>query len=130
MLKRLLPLVAALTLPGCFFVSESDGHSSSDGTLVVDWTIHGSKDPALCDVADASSIDIVVDRGDWSFEATQGCRAFATSIDLAPGRYSGIAVLLDPSGADRTTEVDLGAFTIYGNDVLTIPVDFPASSFY
>jgi hypothetical protein len=48
----------------------------------------------------------------------------------APGRYSGIAVLLDPSGADRTTEVDLGAFTIYGNDVLTIPVDFPASSFY
>jgi hypothetical protein len=128
MLRRLFPLLAALSLPGCFFVSED--HHSSSGTLVVDWTIHGSKDPALCSVSDTDSIDIVIDRGDRVFEFTQDCRAFATSIDLAPDYYSGLAVLLDPTGADRTTEVDLGAFTIYGNDVLTIPIDFPASSFY
>lgn len=128
MLRRSLPLLLGLALPGCFFVSED--HHSDSGTLVVDWTIHGTKDPALCSLGAADSIDIVVDRGDRQFEYTQDCRAFATSLDLAPAHYSGLAVLLDASGADRTTEVDLGAFTIYGDDVLTIPIDFPASSFY
>ncbi|HET9931672.1 MAG TPA: hypothetical protein VFQ35_13320 [Polyangiaceae bacterium] len=129
MSRRLIPLLSALALPGCFFVSESD-HHSSDGTVVVDWTIHGYKDSSLCTLGDADAIDVVIDRGDWSYETTQSCRAFSVSIDLAPGTYSGIAVLLDPSGADRTTEVDLGTFTIYGNDVLSVPIDFPAASFY
>lgn len=130
MLKRLFPLLAALTLPGCFFVAESDDHPSSSGTLVVDWTIHGSKDPSLCALGQADSIDIIVDRGDFSYEADEVCEAFRTSFRLEAGRYAGLALLLDRSGADRTTEVDLGGFTIYGGDVLTIPIDFPASSFY
>lgn len=130
MLKRLLPVLAALTLPGCFFVAESDDHGSASGTLVIDWTIHGSKDPSLCALGDADSIDIIVDRGDVSYEAEEVCEAFRTSLRLDSGRYTGLALLLDRAGADRTTEVDLGAFTIYGGDVLTIPIDFPASSFY
>ena len=37
---------------------------------------------------------------------------------------------IDPAGQDRTTAVDMAPFTIYGNDELVVPVDFPARSFY
>ncbi|MGC4092919.1 MAG: hypothetical protein QM756_34545 [Polyangiaceae bacterium] len=96
----------------------------------MDWTIHGAKDPGMCEVGGAATLEVDVDDGASTVQVLPRCSDFATSIDLPPGRYSGVAVLLDAGGADCTTEVDLGSFTIYGSDVLTIPVEFPPSSFY
>ncbi len=99
-----------------------------DGTLIVDWTINGTKDPSQCQQGNAPTIDIVVS-GSGGGEFQQDCGAFATSITLPPGNYSASAVLLDEQGSDRTTVVDMDPFVIRGSDQLTIPIDFPADSF-
>jgi hypothetical protein len=99
-----------------------------DGTLIVDWTISGTRDPAQCQQGGSPTIDIVIS-GVGGGEFQQDCGAFATSIRLAPGSYSATAVLIDSSGRDRTTELRIDPFVIHGNDQLTIPIDFPADSF-
>jgi hypothetical protein len=133
--KIALAVLALLLVPACF-VESDHGHAAppvvSDGTLTVDWTIDGNTDPAECMQGDAASIDIVVETlsGRRVDEFEDDCEAFETSVDLAPGDYVANAVLLDPDGQDRTTAVDMEPFTIYGDDELVVPVDFPARSFY
>jgi hypothetical protein len=65
---------------------------------------------------------------------TRTCRSWLTArsrwIDLPPGEYVANAVLLGPDGRERTTEVDMEPFTIYGDDEFVVPIDFPARSFY
>jgi hypothetical protein len=106
--------------------------TESTGTLVVDWTIKAGTDPGDCQLAGAVSIRIhvvttdVVDAGTYE----QACGAFSTSITLAPGTYEASALLIDGAGQGRTTQVPIQAFTIVGADVLHIPIDFPADSFF
>ena len=102
------------------------------GTLVLDWTIDGTVDPNRCVATGAAVIRIFVtfDNGASAGTFEQDCVAFATSISLAPGRYTGGAFLVDVAGNPRTTTVPLDAFDIVGNDELRVPVDFPASSFF
>ncbi len=134
--RLILGLIACVAVPGCV-VSADDGphgHAAgvASGTLVLDWTVDGSKNPDQCDQGDATTIDItVIDDGGAQFgEFEQSCDAFATSIDLPPGHYHASAVLTDGGGHARTTAVQTGGFDIYGDDELSVPVDFPASSFY
>ena len=138
MMRAPLLAIAALGLSGCFF-SSSDGTTTSvgpaipaDGTLTVDWTINGGKDPNQCNQAQAVAIQITVTTTAGGFAGTfqQQCQTFATSITLAPGAYTAQAELLDPGGQPRTTSVPINPFTIRGNDELVIPIDFPASSFF
>ena len=113
---------------------DDDARPSScrTGLLVVDWSISGLQDPAACRQSDADVINIAVETTDGvplgEFEDV--CEAFPTSIELEPGDYFGDAVLLAPSGAARTTPVDLGLVRIFGDDELVVPVDFPSDSFY
>jgi hypothetical protein len=99
--------------------------------LVVDWTIEGTKDPALCRVTDSDTVDIVITRASGSVfgEYSQPCEAFGASIDLPRGDYDADVVVLDPSGADRTTDIRT-SFRIYGHDEFDMPIDFPADSFF
>ncbi len=127
------------TLAGCV-VETNDGGSGGpppvtvvdSGSLVVDWTIDGTKDPQQCDQSGSATLDVLVTASDGSAagEYQQSCRAFATSIDLAAGSYSADALLLDGADQARTTSVHIARFEILGNDQLTVPVDFSASSFY
>jgi hypothetical protein len=105
--------------------------ASERGSLIVDWTINGSRDPDQCDQGDAEAIDVVVyyANGETMAEYQASCRAFVTRIDLPRGQYAADAVLIDASGAERTTVVDMRTFEIFGGDELDIPIDFPASSF-
>jgi hypothetical protein len=102
------------------------------GQLVVDWSIELRKDPADCQLSGATSISIHLftlsglDAGTF----VQACTVFATSIVLNPGQYQGSAMLIDLAGNPRTTSVVINPFTIIGNDVFTVPIDFPASSFF
>jgi hypothetical protein len=132
----LFPAILLLATGGCLVGTTPDTATQVDpgpvgvvdGTLIVDWTISGTKDPAQCQQGGARSIDIIIS-GSGGGEFQQDCGVFATSIRLAPGSYSAVAVLIDSSGRDRTTELRMDPFVIHGNDQLTIPIDFPADSF-
>jgi hypothetical protein len=125
--------VCGSLLSGCIVETNDSAPARVDsGALVLDWTIDGSKNPDQCDQSDSATLDITVTTlsGSPAGEFQESCRAFATTVDLPPGRYNAEAVLLDPAGHARTTAVPTGPITLYGNDELSIPVDFPASSFY
>ena len=100
--------------------------------MIVDWSINGYQDPALCRQSDADLINVSIEtsRGDFVGEFEDTCEAFSTSIELAPDEYVADAILLDPSGSVRTTAVDLGFIEIFGNDELVVPIDFPPDSFF
>jgi hypothetical protein len=105
---------------------------STAGTLQVDWTINGARDPSLCTQSAAAAIQVIVNDASGAFVGTfqQSCAAFATSITLNPGTYTAGAHLVDLAGVQRTTSVDINPFTIQGNDVIVTPIDFPPDSFY
>ena len=131
----LLGLALCALLPGCIVAADDSGPppaAASSGSLVLDWSIDGSKNPDQCDQSDSSMLDITVTTtsGAPAGEFQQSCRAFATTVDLPAGTYNAEAVLMDGSGHDRTTAVETGTFSILGHDELSVPVDFPASSFY
>ena len=126
-------LLSALA-PGCL-VAANDGPpvaAANSGALVVDWTIEGDNHAAQCTLSGATTVDITVTFRDGApaGEFQQACDAFATTIDLAPGSYYASAVLLHAGGRDRTTTLQLRSFDIFGADQLSIPIDFPASSFF
>jgi hypothetical protein len=131
-MKGYLAIACALAFGASSCIVESnDAAPVTRGSLVVDWTINGLRDPDQCDQGDAEAISIIVYYADGEelAEYQASCRAFATQIDLSPGDYSADAVLLDDTGAERTTVVNLHSFEIFGGDALDIPIDFPASSF-
>jgi hypothetical protein len=103
-----------------------------DGSLVVDWSIDGLKDPNACFQSGAAAIEIQILDSFGGSPGTfqQACEAFATSIALPPGSYAANALLLDASGAPRTTTIAINPFTLESNTELDIPIDFPASSFF
>jgi hypothetical protein len=126
---------AALALPGCFIVTNDDEAvvtTASGGFVVVDWTIDGSKDPADCGLSGAAAISISLSEVSGRYVGTfeQDCDAFETSIDLYPDDYVGDAVLIDSRGYELTTPADLGPFSIFGDEALILPIDFPVDSFY
>jgi hypothetical protein len=127
-------VLAVASVSGCFVSTTEDPPppSFSQGVLVLDWSIDGSQDPSLCRLSDADTINIAIHTsfGDFVGEYEQSCEAMATSIALYPTDYVAEAVLLDPTGVERTTPVNLGVFSIYANDQLGVSVDFPADSFY
>jgi hypothetical protein len=101
------------------------------GTLVVDWTVSGTKDPAECDASGAQDADVTVSSGNVVIgEFASDCRNFSEAISLGPGTYDAQAVLLDSAGADRTTSIAIGPVQIFGGDQVVVPINFPASSFF
>jgi hypothetical protein len=128
-------LACALALSGC--VAEATDSrptvvGADTGLLIVDWSISGYQEPALCRQSDTEVISIVVETADGDFvgEFEDVCEAFSTGIELVRDDYFADAVLLDPSGSARTTTVSLGYFEIFGNDELVVPIDFPTDSFF
>src|SRR5262249_51960097 len=104
--------------------------TGGQGTLIVDWTIDGAKDPAQCQQGAATTIDITVDSSSGASHGYQAdCGAFATSIDLPADSYTATAVLIDDAGNDRTTPIDVNPFRIRDGQDFTVPIDFPAGSF-
>lgn len=135
--RRWLGPLVLIGLQSCVIEADPRHHSgpgniTTAGTLVVDWTVDGRADPDACDQSAAATLDTSVwtSQGDPVGEFSDPCDVFVTSIDLEPGSYYAEAVLRDAYGADRTTAVPMDDITIFGGDTLTVPVDFPSSSFY
>lgn len=126
---------------GCYFdethprrevvIETTTPPAPSLSTLVVRWTISGTRNPDECVKANATEIEVSVSQSGREIGAwRQRCETFALSITLNPGHYDASAFLLAADGRIRTTSVQMDPFTLRGNDTLEIPVDFPASSFY
>lgn len=133
-----MTLLAASMLPLCTagcVVEHDHGPPvvvATSGTMILDWTIENAKIPAECSRFGAVTLQVSIrtrgglDAGTY----TQSCEAFATSIVLPADDYDANALLLDAAGNARTTVVAIQPFSIFGNDQLTIPIDFPLDSFY
>jgi len=124
-----LPLIAASLSdpsPAAVFVTQTTG------TLIVDWTIQGRADLADCRLANAEAVQIHVVGSNGADAGTyeQSCAAFETSIVLEPGTYSATALLVDVARVPRSTTVTIIPFSLFGNDVIRTPIDFPATSFF
>jgi len=133
---KALDLLAAATIACSFGVAgcgttNDDGVTVVRGTLVVDWTVNGSKDPSQCDLAQVDEISITITTPDGAVvsEYRQDCRSMATSIRLPPESYGANAELVDSAGAARTTAVNIPGFSIDSAAQYQVSVDFPANSF-
>jgi hypothetical protein len=125
-----LAFMGAIGAAGCGGTS-ADRVEVVPGTLVVDWTVNGSKDPSQCDLGQAREIAITLVAPDGAVvgEYRQDCAAMATSITLAPESYGASAELLDSAGVARTTAVTIPGFSINSAEQYPVTVDFPANSF-
>jgi hypothetical protein len=121
----------AICAAGCGGTSGRDRVEVVPGTLVVDWTVNGSKDPSQCDLGGAQEIAITLMAPDGAVvgEYRQDCGAMATSITLAPESYGASAELLDSGGGERTTSVTIPGFSINSAEQYRVTLDFPANSF-
>lgn len=121
---------------GCT-VSTNDGTGTVvepiDGTATFDWSLNsGMQDSLVCSDFDADSLDVVIyaEGNPNGTEFTEVCEAFVLTVSLPPGNYSATAQLLDINGNARTTPLDISPFRIVSNTDLSIPLDFPADSFF
>jgi len=119
---------AVLSTGGCFFSTSDHPHL---GTLIVDWTVEGSKDPDACIANAVDRVDVVLRTWDGRFvdEFQENCEEFELAVDLDPGDYEVDALLVDRRGAELTTSVQ-DDVRIYSGRGTVSAVDFPPSSFF
>jgi hypothetical protein len=124
-----LPLLLGAGVNGCYLdgtrprrevvVETTTPPAPSLSTLVVRWTISGTRNPDEYAKANATEIEASVSQAGREIGAwRQRCETFALRITLHPGDYEGSAFLLAANGRIRTTTVQMDPFTLRGNDTL------------
>ncbi len=123
---KLLAIPAGLLPCGCFF--ETRDEPPPVGSLVVAWSLDRTTAPSKCEAEETPEINLWLWQtdGDYVGEFVENCKDFSAAIQLEQGQYHAEALLYSDRGTPRARMVDLGSFDIYGNDELTIRVDFPA----
>jgi len=127
---RILTLASFLVMASAGCVVHTDGDRRGVGTLIVDWTVEGSKARAACyeTGADAISVSISTDGGRLVDELTERCDAFEIGVDLRSGTYVVDVVLLDAEGYEITTTVSDRQY-VYPAEAIVSAFDFPGDSF-
>jgi hypothetical protein len=100
------------------------------GSLTVQWTLNGRREPIDCNGLGAERIDLtlnspLLDEDQWDAP----CDAFEFSIDLPPGSYAGEAVLVDRLDRPVTLAVPVEQIDIVAGRNLVKNVDFPVAGF-
>jgi hypothetical protein len=134
--KALAPLgvFACLGLSGCLFTSD-DGNDDYAydpiGSLTVEWTIDGQRNPADCADFAVDRLELVLYDGADQFvdEFEPVCESFGMTVDLEEGLYYGDATLVDSFDQSATVTEPLEDIDIVGGTDLVISVDFPIDSF-
>lgn len=121
-------LVAALSTCGCVIVGDDRG--LPDGSLVVDWTVKGTKAPRACSDNGAVTLDVIIKTADGIAvtEQQSDCESFDLSVQLPPNVYTIDGVLLDARGNPITTTVR-DRLRVRPAEADISAVDFPADSF-
>jgi hypothetical protein len=102
------------------------------GKLILHFTVSDGTDPNECSKMNVKDIEVTLTNtrsGQIPARWRHQCEAFAMSLTLPPGTYTGSAVLLDHTHGPRTTRIDLDAFTVRSNETVEAHLGFPASSF-
>jgi len=124
-----LGLGTLLSVPGCLIVSDDDDPEPLVGTLTIEWSIEGRRDPLDCIDFDVDRLELVVSGSSDEVEVEPYCEDFSTSIDLYEGRYVADATLIDSFDRASTLTEAIDAFDIVAGTDLVISVDFPVGSF-
>lgn len=129
-----LALAAALQLSGCLFVAEDDDDRLQPlplGTLTVNWSIDGLRDPFDCEDFGVDRLELVIFdlAGDEVDELEPFCESFGISVDLPEGSYFADVTLVDSFDRAATLTETLDALDIIAGTDLTVGVDFPVDSF-
>jgi hypothetical protein len=100
------------------------------GTLTVQWTISGRRDPIDCGGLGVDRLELSMRAAPGDEEQADGpCDAFQLSLDLAPGTYNGDVVLVDRLNRPVTLAVPLEQIDIVAGRELVKSVDFPVGAF-
>lgn len=118
---------AALQLPGCLVVDEERGI----GSLTVEWSIDGVRDPLDCAALGVDRLELVVfsRSGRVVDEIEPFCESFAATVDLVEGLYFGDATLVDSFDAPATLTQSIDDISIIEGTDLAVSIDFPPGSF-
>jgi hypothetical protein len=110
----------------------SDDAPSAVGTLIVQWTITGRRDPMDCSGLGAERFDLSARPASAPTEeqlVDAPCDAFQISIDLSPGSYTGETLLVDRLDRPVTLSVPLEQVEIVAGREVVKSVDFPVGAF-
>jgi hypothetical protein len=118
---------AALQLPACVIVDDDRGL----GTLTVEWTIDGVRNPADCAAFGVDRLELVLftRSGRVVDEIEPLCESFGVSIDLVEGLYFGDATLVDGFDDPATLTQPIDNIDIIAATELAVDIDFPIGSF-
>jgi hypothetical protein len=128
-LPSIMPLGAALLLPACIVIDGDRGPLI--GTLTVEWTIDGGRDPIDCRDFGVDRLELVISdaRGHLVDEVEPWCESFFVAVDLFEGRYFADATLVDSVDRSATLTLPIDAIDIIAGTDLIVSVDFPLGSF-
>jgi hypothetical protein len=122
----------AAGLSACFITSHHEPVivGPDVGTLTIDVTLDGTKDPIACADYGATDIELVVydSRGTEVAEDYAPCEDFAISVDLHDGVYSADVTLVDAANKAVTTTLPIDDVDVRAGKELVIDVDFPKGS--
>jgi hypothetical protein len=96
------------------------------GTLALEWTIDGAKDPAACEAIDASDFEAVLSDGFAVSELEAPCSDFAAPMALYIGDYVARTRLVDVDDLTVTRRVVLDRVRILEDQVTPLRIDFPS----
>jgi hypothetical protein len=100
------------------------------GTLTVQWTLSGRREPIDCNGLGADRLQLSVRAAPGDEDQAEGpCDAFQISLDLAPGTYNGDVVLVDRLNRPVTLAVPLEQVEIIAGREVMKSVDFPVGAF-
>ncbi|HEU4579144.1 MAG TPA: hypothetical protein VFS67_12860 [Polyangiaceae bacterium] len=103
---------------------------SAVGTLTVQWTLSGRRDPIDCGALGVDRLELSLRSAPGDEDQAEGpCDAFQLSLDLAPGTYEGDVVLIDRLRRPVTLALPLERVEIVAGRELTKSVDFPVGAF-
>lgn len=125
-----LVVIAGLPMSGCFIVSDA-APAPLLGTLSVEWTIEGGRDPLDCVDLGADRLELVIFdvRGVFVDELEPFCESFGVSLELYEGRYFADATLVDSFDRAATVTEPLDALDVLAGTDLVVSVDFGLESF-
>ena len=100
------------------------------GTLTLQWTISGRRDPIDCGGLGVERLALSLRAPPANEEQAEGqCDAFQLSMDLPPGSYSGDAVLIDRFDRPVSLSVPLDMVDIVAGRDVVKTIDFPVAAF-
>ncbi len=96
-------------------------------TLQLNWTIDGTRDPALCESLSAIAFDALISsRGFFVTEILAPCQDFETQLSLWVDGFVVRAALVDVYERPATGRIVQDRVTLVADEVTVLTIDFPS----